>query len=259
MERSLATQVRKIYIIERAMDRLSQWQKSKLRNSTEGNILLLAEIFTRDHLDRSHCVSSNDNPDILSGKRAFAGVGLLWKASFGDLISPLPIDGDRIVGIQYACPKGDYLFFLAVYFPSSDHSMEEFRETLDLLWVICDSYFMQAVVTIMGDFNCHLGHLCGDCSTSNPDDRGKLIHDFLNQFNLFPVNLDDCCTGPVETFRRDDGKHSSTVNFIFIPQHFQIQLLRLVYLIGMLKIFQTIFQLRCVFPYQILDLSLDVF
>ena len=86
--------------------------------------------------------------------------------------------------------------------------MEEFREILDLLWVICDSYSMQGVVTIMGDFNCHLGHLCGGRSTSNPDDRGKLIHDFLNHFSLFPVNLDDCCTGPIETFRTDDGRHS---------------------------------------------------
>ena len=55
----------------------------------------------------------------------------------------------------------NYLFFLVVYFPSSNHSMEEFRETLDLLWVICDSYSIHCVVTIMGDFNCHLGHLCG--------------------------------------------------------------------------------------------------
>ena len=82
-------------------------------------------------------------------------MGLLWKASFGDLISPLSFDSDGIVGIQYACPNGDYLFFLAMYFPSSNHSMEEFRETLDLLWVICDSYSMQGVVTIIRDFNCH--------------------------------------------------------------------------------------------------------
>ena len=84
-------------------------------------------------LYRSHCVSSNDNPDILSGKRAFAGVRLLWKAAFGDLISPLSFDSDRIVGIRYACLNGDYLFFLALYFPSSNHSKEEFRETLETL------------------------------------------------------------------------------------------------------------------------------
>ena len=144
-------------------------------------------------------------------------MGLLWKDSFGDLISPLPFDSDRIVEIRYTCPDGDYLFFLAVYFPSSNHSMEEFRGTLDMLWAICDNYSVQGVVTVTGDFNCHLGHLCGGCSTSNPDDRGKLIHDFLNHFNLFPVNLDDHCTGPVERFRTDDGKYSSTVDFIFIP------------------------------------------
>ena len=129
----------------------------------------------------------------------------------------MSFDSDKIVGIQHACPKGDYLFFLAVYFPSSNHSMEEFRETPDLLWFICDSYSMQGVITVMGDFNCHLGHLCGGRSTSNPDGRGKLIYDFLNHFNLFLVNLDDRSTGPVETFRTDDGKLSSTVDFIFIP------------------------------------------
>ena len=65
----------------------------------------------------------------------------------------------------------------------------------------------------MGYFNCHLGHLCGGHSTN---DRGKLIHDFLNHFNLFPVSLDDRCTVLLETFRTDDGKHSSTVGIIFI-------------------------------------------
>ena len=39
MERLFATQVRKIYIIECMMDRLSQRWKSKLKNSTEGNVL----------------------------------------------------------------------------------------------------------------------------------------------------------------------------------------------------------------------------
>ena len=37
MERLFATQVRMIYIIERAMDRLSQRRKSKLRNSTDSD------------------------------------------------------------------------------------------------------------------------------------------------------------------------------------------------------------------------------
>ena len=66
-------------------------------------------------------VTPRDNPDILSGKRASAGVGLLWKAFFGDLVSPLSIDKDSIVGIQYASPEGDYLLFLAVCFPSSSN------------------------------------------------------------------------------------------------------------------------------------------
>ena len=98
-------------------------------------------------LYRSHCVSSIANADILSGKRAFASVGLLWKASFGDVISSLSI---LIVTelLEYNMHA-----LKAVYFPSFNHStMEEFRETVDLLWVICGSYSVQGVVHINETF-----------------------------------------------------------------------------------------------------------
>ena len=124
--------------------------------------------------------------------------------------------------------------------------------------VICDSYSVQGVVIIMGDFNCHLGDLCCSRSTSNPGDRGKLIHDFLNHFSLFTVNLDDRCTGPVEKFLTDDGRHSSTVDFIFIPVVLANSVVKACVFNWDAETSQTIFQLRCVFPYQNLDLSLDV-
>ena len=94
MERLFATQVRKIYIIERTMDRLSQRRKSKLRNSTEGNVLWLAEIFTRDRLvscflSRSsfHQAKSNNITTKLYDKRDAFGFHIV---NFPFMLSNIP-------------------------------------------------------------------------------------------------------------------------------------------------------------------------
>ena len=87
MERLFATQVRKIYIMERAMDRLSQRRKSKLRNSTEGNVLWLAEIFTRDRLEWNK--SSWFNIYHLESSKTRKITFCAWKHLFWHKIVPL--------------------------------------------------------------------------------------------------------------------------------------------------------------------------
>ena len=80
-------------------------------------------------------VASQSNPDILSGQRAHErGDGMLWKTSRTSLASKLQIDSDRLVGAKSVLDSHEPMFILAVYFLSSSHSPDEFRETLDLLW-----------------------------------------------------------------------------------------------------------------------------
>ena len=101
------------------------------------------------------------------------------------------------------------MFILAVYFPSSNHSLDEFRETLDLLWALYEYYCDQGITLVLGDFNGSLGYLGGDRISSEPSARWELINEFLNYFNLFAVNLDNIFTGPLDTFYSDDGLSSS--------------------------------------------------
>ena len=63
-----------------------------------------------------HSISSNNNPNFLSGQ---GGVGLFWKNEYGDLITHLPIDSDRIVGVQFSfhlidMPELIFLSFLCI-------------------------------------------------------------------------------------------------------------------------------------------------
>ena len=109
------------------------------------------------------------------------------------------------------------LFILAVYFPSSNHSLDEFRETLDLLWALYE-YCDQRITLVLGDFNGSLCYLGGDRISSEPNVRGELINEFLNYFNLFAVNLDNICSGPLDTFYSDDGLSSSAIDLIVVPR-----------------------------------------
>ena len=42
----------------------------------------------------------------------------------------------------------------------------------------------------------------------------------MENFTLFATNLDCQCTGPLETFSFDDGRHKSTVDYIIFPKSF---------------------------------------
>ena len=80
-------------------------------------------------------VNANDNPHILSGNIAHGGVALLWKRTIDDdSVTPLEnIESDRIVGIRCDISNCDPLFILSVYLPSSNSTIDEFKEYIDFL------------------------------------------------------------------------------------------------------------------------------
>ena len=162
--------------------------------------------------------ASQDNPNILSGQRGQGGVGMLWKAGLGYFVFKLSIDSDRIIGAKFVLENQESLFVLAVYLPASNHSLEEFRQALDFLWALYEHYSDQGITVIIGEFNRALGYLGGNRICSEPSQRGKLIDEFVNFFNLSTVNLDKSCAGPVETFYADSGTSSPAIDLIVVPR-----------------------------------------
>ena len=68
------------------------------------------------------------------------GVALLWKRTIDNFVTPLEnIESDRIVGIRCDFDNCDPLFILSVYLPSSNSTIDEFKEYLDFLWALYDS------------------------------------------------------------------------------------------------------------------------
>ena len=68
------------------------------------------------------------------------GIALLWKHTIDDFVTPLEnIESDCIVGIRCDFDNCDPLFILSVYLPSSNSTIDEFKEYLDFLWALYDS------------------------------------------------------------------------------------------------------------------------
>ena len=148
-----------------------------------------------------HAVGASDNPRIISGEQAHGGVALLWKYSINDFVTPIKsIQSDRIVGIKCEFSGCRPLFILGVYLPSSNHTLDEFQECLDLLWALYESLSADGFVIVLGDVNGDFGNCLGVRGKKEPNVRGKLLIDFANFFNVSPVNLLSSCSGPFETY-----------------------------------------------------------
>ena len=163
-----------------------------------------------------------DNPCIASGQRAHGGFALLWRSSIDDFVTPIEnIDSDRNVGIKYEFNGIKPLFILSVYLPSSSRTNEEYRECLDLLWSLCDSLSVDGYPIVLGDLNSDLGNSLGEKRTKEPNERGRLLLNFADYFNVCPVNLLSLCEGPLVTHNSFCGKYRSTIDYIFLPNCLQ--------------------------------------
>ena len=101
------------------------------------------------------------------------------------------------------------MFILAVYFPSSKHTLVGLRETLD----------SQGITLILEDFSGALGYLGGDSISSESNATGELKNEFFNYFNLFTVNLINIIySSPLDTFYSEDGLFLSAIDLIVVPR-----------------------------------------
>ena len=105
------------------------------------------------------------------------------------------------------------LFILAVYLPSTNHALEEFKECFDYLWALYDSLPADGFVILLGDFNGYLGNYLGD---KGKNDRGLLL-DFTNFFNICPINLLRRCKLPLESYNSHCRRYHSTLDYTFLP------------------------------------------
>ena len=108
----------------------------------------------------------------------------------------------RNIGIKYELNGRKPLFIVSVYLPASSHTTEEYWEYFDLLWSLCDSLSVDGYPIVPGDLNGDLGNSLGEKGTKEPNERGRLLLNFADYFNVCPVNLLSLslCEGSLVTY-----------------------------------------------------------
>jgi len=138
------------------------------------------------------------------------GVCIMWRKQLDNFIVPLSIESDRIVGIQLQLLNNQYIYMFQVYLPSSNHSLNEYRECMTILYDLYHTYRDQGLVVFMGDFNARVNSI----RSSTRDD---CLKGFLLDCNLCAINQTQLRYGPRDTFVSYDNQSASTIDYVCIP------------------------------------------
>ena len=144
-------------------------------------------------------------------RKGCGGVCILWKKGLST--SPLSsVTSDRFCGIQVSTPLGITISVIGVYMPSSDVSHEVYVSYLNDIDSLLSSLPTDNPVLVIGDLNCHLGHLGGNRSRDEPNSRGVLWKELLDKHSMFVASLSVLSSGPLHTYT--SGGHSSTLDYV---------------------------------------------
>ena len=147
-------------------------------------------------------------------KRGQGGVALFWKKTLGGVSQISNFVHDRFCGIRIQTCNNLVINIISVYLPAQG-SPESFEACLDDLSEVLKTREFGSKTIICGDTNADMGSLGGKRSLKVPTLRGKIFFDFVSNFNLTSVNLQEGCSGPIQTFVGPTG--SSTIDHILVP------------------------------------------
>ena len=115
-------------------------------------------------------------------KRGQGGVSILWNKNLGGVSQISDTIHDRVCGIRIQTLNDSVINVLSVYLPSQG-SPESFEACLDDLGEIIKSREIGSRTFVCGDMNADMGSLGGNRSTRVPTRRGRVLHEFMTNFN----------------------------------------------------------------------------
>ncbi|CAG2218915.1 unnamed protein product [Mytilus edulis] len=142
------------------------------------------------------------------------GVAFLVSKDIVSFVTEIDIDSDRIIGIQVNLPNVQTFIILSIYLPATTQPHQLYQYNVELLHEICSIYKDMGSVILMGDFNTKIQ---GPRYKFNPDERSRLMYSLIQEYELFSVNTQMFCHGPVTTFQSYDNGPSTGIDHILMP------------------------------------------
>ncbi|CAG2242874.1 unnamed protein product [Mytilus edulis] len=153
------------------------------------------------------------NPESMSCNSR-CGVAFLVSKDIVSFVTEIDIDSDRIIGIQVNLPNVQTFIILSIYLPATTQPHQLYQYNVELLHEICSIYKDMGSVILMGDFNTKIQ---GPRYKFNPDERSRLMYSLIQEYELFSVNTQMFCHGPVTTFQSYDNGPSTGIDHILMP------------------------------------------
>ncbi|CAG2193454.1 unnamed protein product [Mytilus edulis] len=153
------------------------------------------------------------NPESMSCNSR-CGVAFLVSKDIVSFVTEIDIDSDRIIGIQVNLPNVQTFIILSIYLPATTQPHQLYQYNVELLHEICSVYKDMGSIILMGDFNTKIQ---GPRYKFNPDERSRLMYSLIQEYELFSVNTQMFCHGPVTTFQSYDNGPSTCIDHILMP------------------------------------------
>ena len=80
------------------------------------------------------------------------GVAILWHKSIDTFVEPLDVDCDRVAAVKLSLNGANYVF-IQTYLPCTNHTLDVFKATVDVLSDLCQQHDTSSSIIIMGDLN----------------------------------------------------------------------------------------------------------
>ena len=142
------------------------------------------------------------------------GVSLLIRKSLKQCTNAVPIESDRITGIEPTLNDSATIYIFCAYLPASNLSNDLFHECLDLLEELYITYSSKGTVIIIGDLNVKIA---GPKFVFARDKRSDMFHTFVTKYNLVSVNVQSFCKGPAHTYVSFTRGPLSAIGHILVP------------------------------------------
>jgi len=145
------------------------------------------------------------------------GLAILWRRDLDYCVSRLALPAsdysDRIIGICMQVNGLLPIYIINVYMPSSNYSMECYRDVCNLLHVVCETYCGNGILILAGDFN---GQINSERFGPRINTRGCCLQEIMSFHNLYSTVSHSTCKGPVYTYLPDSHLVSASQIYHFL-------------------------------------------
>ena len=93
-----------------------------------------------------------------------------------------------MVGIKLLSKPRPVCFF-SLYLPSRSGCTDDFKESLDHIDAVINTYGFDNGLVLMGDFNADPGYSGGPLEESSTNEQGRILSRYLAKWNFLSVHL----------------------------------------------------------------------